>query len=237
MSGHNKWSQIKHKKAKEDGKKAKAFTRLIKEITVSAKHGGGDPAHNPGLRFLLEQAKAINMPLENATRAIKRGTGELPGVHYEPFVYEGHAKHGIAIMVDTLSDNRNRTVAELRHIFSSHGGHLGEAGSVAWMFDHYGCIRIVGKVSVDLLLEQLLEFDIVDIKPSDHDTLVICSMKALDHVRNALKQKGYEIESAQFEWIAKNSVELSEDEAASVIDLLNELEEHDDVQNVYTTLG
>ena len=237
MSGHNKWSQIKHKKAKEDGKKAQAFTRLIKEITVAAKHGGGDPAHNPTLRFLLDQAKAINMPLENATRAIKRGTGELPGVHYEPFTYEGHAQHGIAIMVETLSDNKNRTVAELRHIFSSHGGHLGEAGSVSWMFDHYGCIRIGEKIAEEKLLEELIEFDIIDIKTSEDHTIITCQTKAVEPIRNALKQRGYTIESAQFEWIAKNTVTLNDNESQSVIELLDELEEHDDVQNLYTTLG
>lgn len=237
MSGHNKWSQIKHKKAKEDGKKAKAFTRLIKEITVCARSGGGDPAFNPALRFLLEQARAINMPLDNATRAIKRGTGELPGVHYEPFTYEGYAKHGIAVMIETLSDNKNRTVAELRHIFSSHGCHLGEAGAVSWLFDHCGAIHLAGNTSEDKLLETLIDFDIIDIKTHEHETVILCQTKSLDAIRNVLKENHYSVESAQFEWVAKNSIALEQKELDEVVEFLSELEEHDDVQNIYTTLG
>lgn len=236
MSGHNKWSQIKHKKAKEDGKKAKIFTRLIKEITVCARNGGGDTAFNPALRFLLEHARTVNMPLDNATRAIKRGTGELPGVHYEPFTYEGYAKHGVAVMVDTLSDNKNRTVAELRHIFSSHGGHLAESGAVGWLFDHCGAIHINGKVSEDDLLEKLLDFDIIDIRAHEDTTLILCSTKSVDAIRNILKDHHYTIESAQFEWIAKNSVSLAQEDLEEVVELLSEIEEHEDVQNVYTTL-
>ncbi|HTM06188.1 MAG TPA: YebC/PmpR family DNA-binding transcriptional regulator [Patescibacteria group bacterium] len=236
MSGHNKWSQIKHKKAKEDGKKAKAFTRLIKEITVCARNGGGDPAFNPALRFLLEQARAINMPLDNATRAIKRGTGELPGVNYEHFTYEGYAKYGIAVMVDTLSDNKNRTVAELRHIFSSHGCHLAEAGSVSWLFNHCGTVRIVGIVSEDSLLNILINFDVIDIKHEEEDTVVLCTTKSLDSVCNVLKEQKYTVKSAQFEWIAKSSIHLDQKELDEVVEFLSELEEHDDVQNVYTTL-
>lgn len=236
MSGHNKWSQIKHKKAKEDGKKAKAFTRLIKEITVCARNGGGDAAFNPALRFLLEQARAINMPLDNATRAIKRGTGELPGVHYEQFTYEGYAKHGIAVMVDTLSDNKNRTVAELRHIFSSYGCHLAESGAVSWLFDYCGAIHISSIISEDTLLETLIDFDIIDIKHHEQETIILCSPKALDTVCTFLKDQKYAIASAQFEWIAKNSIALDEKELNEVVEFLSELEEHDDVQNVYTTL-
>src|SRR5580692_6990672 len=138
MSGHNKWSQIKHKKAKEDAKKGKAFTKLIKEISVAAKNGGGDPTHNPHLRLLLEKAKQINMPQENSQRAIKRGTGELPGISYEHLTYEGYGPFGIAVMVELLSDNKNRTVAEMRRLFTANGGTLGEAGSVSWMFARKG---------------------------------------------------------------------------------------------------
>ena len=237
MSGHNKWSQIKHKKAKEDGKKAKAFTRLIKEITVCARTGGGDPAFNPALRFLLEQARAINMPLDNATRAIKRGTGELPGAHYEHFTYEGYAKHGIAVMIDTLSDNKNRTVAELRHIFSSHGCHLGESGAVSWLFDHCGAVHVEGSVSEDQLLETLIDFDLIDIKKHEDETVVLCSTKSLDAICSKLKEQKYTITAAQFEWVAKNSIPLEQKELDEVVEFLSELEEHDDVQNVYTTLG
>jgi YebC/PmpR family DNA-binding regulatory protein len=236
MSGHNKWSQIKYKKAKEDGKKSKIYTKLIKEITVCAKTGGGDPDHNATLRFLLEQARTANMPMENATRAIKRGTGELPGIHYEAFTYEGHAKNGITIMVDTLSDNKNRTVAELRKLFLSHGGHLGESGSVAWMFDHIGVIQINEKIPEEILLEKLLDFEVTDIKPVDDGTVIFCNKKALEQIRLFLKEL-YPIESAQFEWVAKSPISLSENEAENIIELLSELEDHDDVQNVYSNLA
>jgi YebC/PmpR family DNA-binding regulatory protein len=236
MSGHNKWSQIKHKKAKEDAKKGKAFTVVIKEITMAAKSGGGDPALNAHLRTLLEKARGLNMPLDNATRAIKRGTGELPGVHYEAITYEGYGPHGIAIIIDTLTDNRNRTVAELRHIFSSHGGNLGETGSVSWMFEHLGVITLTGSLDEDLLMEQLLDYDIKDIKKND-TTTVLCDPKSIDLIKNKLKNLHYMIENADIEWVAKNALDLTETDAEELIELLTEVQDHDDVQNVYSTLN
>ncbi len=157
MAGHNKWSQIKHKKAKEDSKRGKAFTKLIKEISVAAREGGGDLEANARLRQLVDKAKYINMPQENIVRAIKRGTGEMPGVHYEPYTYEGYGPFGIAIVVETLSDNKNRTVADLRHLFLKGNGTLGESGSVSWMFKKMGVVRGTSNKREDDLIETLLE--------------------------------------------------------------------------------
>src|SRR5690348_9258652 len=145
MAGHNKWSQIKHKKAKEDSKKSKVYTKIIKEITMAARENGGNPDLNPRLRLLLEKGKQANMPIENAMRAIKKGTGELPGAQYEEYMYEGYAPYGIAVMIDAITDNKNRTVAELRRLFSENGGTLGETGTVAWMFEKSGAVNATGK--------------------------------------------------------------------------------------------
>lgn len=238
MSGHNKWSQIKHKKAKEDAKRGQAFTKLIKEITLAARSGGGDPAGNPKLRLLLEKAKEINMPIDNAQRAIKRGTGELPGVQYEAITYEGYGPGGIAIIVDTLTDNKNRTVAELRHLFSYKGGTLAETGAVGWMFDRLGVIKVTGKVTEDQLLEWLMDFDITDVKADDTAYYVFGDPKSLEIIRQSLStHPELKIESAEIEWVAKNTMNISEDNANKAYDLLGELQDHDDVQNVFTNLA
>jgi len=239
MSGHNKWSQIKHKKAKEDSKRGYAFTKLIKEITVSARRGGGDPTANAHLRGLLEKAKEINMPAENSARAIKRGIGELPGVNYEEFIYEGYGPNHIAVIVETLSDNKNRTVAELRRLFNENGGTLGDAGSVSWMFEKMGVIRINGELkraTEDELLELLFDYDIKDLDVGD-GIAVYCDPKAVDAVRQTLESAGFKIESAGFEWVAKDNVELAEKSSDKAVDFLSSLQDHDDVQNVYTNLG
>jgi YebC/PmpR family DNA-binding regulatory protein len=239
MSGHNKWSQIKHKKAKEDSKRGYAFTKLVKEITVSARRGGGDPAGNAHLRGLLEKAKEINMPIENSTRAIKRGIGELPGVTYDEFMYEGYGPNHIAVIVETLSDNKNRTVAELRRLFNENGGTLGDAGSVSWMFEKMGVISINGefkRATEDELLELLFDYDIKDLNVGD-GIAVYCDPKAIDAVRQTLESAGFKIESAGFEWIAKDNVELAEKSSDKAVDFLSSLQDHDDVQNVYTNLG
>jgi YebC/PmpR family DNA-binding regulatory protein len=246
MAGHNKWSQIKHKKAKEDGKKSQAFTKLIKEITEAAREGGGDPEGNARLRSLVEKARDINMPAENTARAIKRGTGELPGVHYNALTYEGYGPYGVAIIVDTLSDNKNRTVAELRHLFSSKGGNLAESGSVNWMFEKMGVIRGTTKLSEDQLLELLLEFSIHDIKiennnnnnnVGNHAFSIFCDPKSVDQIKTALKQHQIPVESAEFEWIAKNTMELSDEQTEQVISFLSAIQDLDDVQNVYANLA
>jgi len=237
MAGHNKWSQIKHKKAKEDAKKGLAFTKLIKEITEAAREGGGDPDGNARLRFLLEKARDVNMPVENATRAIKRGTGELPGVCYTALTYEGYAPNGVAVIVETLSDNKNRTVADLRHFFAARGGILGETGSVNWMFEKTGVVRGVGIASEDALLELLLDFNIHDIKVEHNTFTIICDMKSVDQVRTALKSAGYTIESADFEWVPKTTITLADDQAEQTVSFLSAMEDLDDVRNVYANLA
>ncbi len=237
MAGHNKWSQIKHKKAKEDAKRGKAFTKLIKEITLAARTGGGNPDSNAHLRMLLEKSKEINMPQENAIKAIKRGTGELPGVNYEEFIYEGFGPHGIGVIVETLSDNRNRTVAELRHLFSAKGGNLGESGSVSWMFEKMGVIRgSAEQLMEDELLEKLLSFDIKDLQHDGNFFSIFCDPKELDIVQEAVKEAGLHIESAQLEWVAKTTTTLNEKDATTALDFLSTLQDHDDVKSVYTNL-
>jgi YebC/PmpR family DNA-binding regulatory protein len=238
MAGHNKWSQIKHKKAKEDSKRAQAFTKLIKEITVSARTGGGDPAGNAHLRQLLEKGKDINMPIENAQRAIKRGTGELPGINYEEFTYEGYGPGGIAIIVETLSDNKNRTVASLRHIFSKHGGNLGDTGSVNWMFEQLGVIHATHQtMTEDTLLEALLDFDIKDIRVDKNWFTVICEPKSLDQVKKAVQETGMHIENASLEWVAKNTTNLDSAQEEKALELLSALQDDEDVKNVFTNLA
>lgn len=238
MAGHSKWANIKHKKAKEDSKRGKAFTRLTKEITVCARVGGGDPAGNPRLRQLIEKARSINMPLENTQRAIKKGTGELPGVQYEAITYEGYAPNGVAVIIETLTDNRNRCIAELRHFFSSRGGSIGETGSVAWMFDRMGVIRgTTETLSEDDLLEALLDFDIKDLTKDENNVHIVCDAKALDQVKKASEAAGLKVESAELEWVAKTSIDLAEEQGQQTFNFLEDLDDQDDVQAVYSNLG
>lgn len=237
MSGHSKWATIKRKKAATDSKRGKEFTKLIKEITVAAK-SGGDPAGNPRLRLLLEKAKEINMPQENSMRAIKRGTGELPGMVYEASMYEGYGPHNVAVIVDALTDNKNRTVADVRRLFTNSGGSLGESGSVNWMFERLGVIHAIDKTNKteDDLLEALIDFDMHDIsKDEDYFTLT-CDSKELEKVRQAVLALGLKIESAEIEWVPKNLTKLKGEQAEKAQEFLSELEDLDDVQNVYTTL-
>jgi len=239
MSGHSKWSTIKHKKAKEDAKRGKTFTKIIREITVAAREGGGDPDANASLRLIIEKAKQANMPQDNIIRAIKKGTGELAGgAAYQPFTYEGYGPHGVAVMVDTLSDNKNRTVSDLRHLFTKMGGSLAETGAVSWMFDHKGVIRAVGKISEDELLEKLLDYDVDDVALEDGMFTVTCAMSELDKVKKALESFGLTIESADLEWVAKNQIAIEgEDKEESVVAFLGKLDDLDDVQNVFANLG
>lgn len=235
MAGHSKWATIKRKKAALDAKKGKAFTSLIREITVAARLGGGDPSGNPKLRLLLDKAKEINMPIENAQRAIKRGTGELPGQNYEEHVYEGYGPHGIAVIVDTLTDNKNRTVADLRRMFSSSGGSLGENGSVNWMFQRLGVVHASDKeASDDELLEMLIDFDIKDIERDGGTLSITCEPKSIEPVRTTLKDAGFTIDSAELEWVPSNTTPLTDEQIEKAEDFLNTLEEHDDVKHVYT---
>lgn len=238
MAGHSKWANIKHRKAAQDAKKGKVFTRLIKEITVAAREGGGDPSGNPRLRTLLEKARLVNMPQENYTRAIKKGTGELPGVQYETQSYEGHGPAGIAIIIETLTDNKNRTAAEIRHAFSRGGGSLGANGSVSWLFNRLGMIKITkANHTEDEILEMLLDYDIKDINVGDDIIFVTCEIPSTDLVRKTLEENGLKVESAELEWVAKDSIELDDEPAEKAIEFLESLEELDDVQNVYTNLG
>ncbi len=237
MAGHSKWANIKHKKAKEDGKKSKIFTKLIKEITIVAREHGGNPDMNPRLRLLMEKAREANMPIENTMRAIKKGTGELPGAQYEEYTYEGYGPNGIAVMIDAITDNKNRTVAEFRRLFSENGGTLGETGTVGWMFEKQGAVTAQGKITEDELLEHLLEYDIKDVQVNDDSCTVYCDIKSLEPVKTALEKAGLKIENSGLEWVAKNNTELNEAQTDKALEFLSKLQDHDDVENVYTNLG
>lgn len=239
MSGHSKWATIKHKKAKEDAKRGKVFTKLIKEITVAAREGGGDISGNAKLRMIVDKAKAANMPQDNVTRAIKKGTGELGGVIYEAATYEGYGPYGVAVIVETLSDNKKRTVAEVRHAFSKMGGNLGESGVVAWMFDHKGVVRFSanGK-SEDDIMEQFLDYDIEDVKVVDGITTVTCEKEDLEAIKKAADDMGFKVEDVGIEWMPKNPEELDEKtKEEKIYKFLEFLEDIDDVQNVYANLA
>ncbi len=237
MAGHSKWANIKHKKAKEDGKKSKVFTKIIKEITIAARESGGNPDMNPRLRLLLEKGREANMPIENAMRAIKKGTGELPGMQYEEYTYEGYAPHGIAVMVDVITDNKNRTVAEFRRLFSENNGTLGESGTVNWMFEKLGAVHAVGTKTEDELLELLIEYDIKDVQSGDNSVTVYCDTRSLEAVKSALETAGLKIESSGLEWVAKSTTELPEAQADKVLEFLSKVQDHEDAENVYTNLG
>lgn len=237
MSGHSKWANIKHKKAKEDAKRGQTFTKIIKEITVCAK-AGGIPENNPQLRQLIEKAKEANMPGDNITRAVKKGTGELPGVSYESISYEGYGPGGTAVIIEALTDNKNRTVADLRHIFARHNGNLAETGAVNWMFEKLGVIRgtIKGKTEDDLL-EALMDYNINDISIEDDLATITTDMGALFQVKDALVKLGMKIEQAELEWVAKNNLNVDEETEEKAFALFEALEDNDDVQNVYSNLN
>lgn len=238
MAGHSKWANIKHKKAAADKKRGKAFTRLSKEISVAARQSGGDPAGNPRLRTLVDKAREINMPMDTITRAIKRGTGELPGVQYESQLYEGYGPYGIAVIVETLTDNKNRTVADVRNLFSKAGGNLAEGGAVSWMFKQLGVIRAEGEgFTEDQLLERLIEFDVKDISKDDSLFVITCNPKSLEAIKQDLINAGLKITSAELEWVADTFTSLEDSQAEKAIKFLDELEEHEDIQNVYTNLA
>lgn len=235
MSGHSKWATIKRKKAATDAARGKVFTKIIKEITISARDGGGDPNGNPRLRLAIASAKASNMPQDNITRAIKKGTGELEGVHYEEITYEAYAPHGIAVMIEVVTDNRNRTVAELRHLISKHNGNLGESGSVAWMFERKGVVTIAKDGhSEDDVMEVILDAGADDLKTEEEFFEIVASVENFENVRRTLEDKKFKIESAGLQQVAKNLVGLDEKNAADVMKFLEVVEEHDDVQNIFS---
>ena len=235
MSGHSKWHTIKHKKSALDAKRGKIFTKLIKEITVAARTGGGgDVDSNARLRKAVNDAKAANMPNDTIDRAIKRGTGELEGVNYEEITYEGYGIGGVAVMVQTLTDNRNRTVAELRHLFSKNGGNLGESGSVAWMFDKKGYI-VVDKAakSEDELFEIAIEAGADDVQEDGDNFEILTAPENFEAVSEAIKRAGIEAEAAEVSMIPQNYIRLEGDDAKQMLKLYEAIEDHDDVQNVY----
>ncbi|MCH9028239.1 MAG: YebC/PmpR family DNA-binding transcriptional regulator [Bacteroidetes bacterium] len=235
MSGHSKWSTIKRKKGAADAKRGKIFTKLIKEIAIAAREGGGDPAGNPRLRLAVDNAKAANMPADNIERAIKKATGELEGVTYLELTYEGYASGGIAIIIEVATDNKNRTVADVRHIFSKHGGSMGETGSVAWMFDRKGIISLLSiDRTEDEIMDIALEAGAEDLQTEEGYFEIQTDLESFETVRNALVAADLKIENASLQWIAKNTVSVNGDEAEKVMKLIEAMEDNDDVQNVYS---
>jgi YebC/PmpR family DNA-binding regulatory protein len=241
MSGHSKWATIKRKKAATDSARGRMFTRLIKEITIAARDGGGNPDGNPRLRLAINTAKAANMPAENIKRAIQKGTGELPGVAYEEVTYEGYGAGGVAILVECVTDNSTRTVSEMRHIFSRNNGNLGSSGSVAWMFHKKGQIVVPNPpktgdqkpLSEDDLLAVILDAGADDMTSDENGFTITTTPQAFDAVKKALEDKGIALESAAVQMVPENMVKVSGKEAEHVLKLMEALEEHDDVQNVY----
>ena len=235
MSGHSKWSTIKHKKGAADAKRGKIFTKIIKEITIAARMGGGDPEGNPRLRQAVLAAKAENMPKDNIERAIKKGTGELAGAAaYEETTYEGYGPGGVAVLVEVMTDNKNRTVAEIRHIFSKHGGNLGENGCVAWMFDKKGSIIFEkSDVNEDDLMEIVLESGGEDVKEEESQYEVITDPDSFESVKEAIDKAGFAYALAEISMIPQTSVKLDEQRAVQMLKLMEKMEDNDDVQNVY----
>jgi YebC/PmpR family DNA-binding regulatory protein len=229
MAGHSKWAQIKRKKAKEDAKRGQVFGKLAKEITIAARLGGGDPDANPRLRWAVQQAKAANMPQDNIERAIKRGTGDIEGVHYEEAVYEAYGPGGVAICIEAMTDNKNRTTPELRHILEKRAGRLGEVGSVMWMFDRRGLIII----EKDELFDIVVDAGADDIKVGDDAYEVYTPVELLSSVTDELERRGITLTLSEVSLIAKSSVEVAGDNARKLLFLLDELEDHEDVQKVF----
>lgn len=235
MAGHSKWKQIKHRKAAADAKRGQLFSKLIKEITIAARQGGGDPSGNPRLRTAIEAAKAANMPWENIERAIKKGTGELEGVTYEEAVYEGYGPGGAAIMIQVTTDNLNRTVAELRHLFSRYGGNLGAPNSVAWLFEKKGQIYLdADRYEEDVALEAALEAGAEDLTRDGDQFVITTDPSSLHTVLDALRAQGIEPRQAEIAMKPKSSVTVQGAEAERLLKLMDALEEHDDVSNVFS---
>jgi YebC/PmpR family DNA-binding regulatory protein len=235
MSGHSKWATIKHKKGALDAKRGKIFTRLIKEIAMAAKSGGGDPDMNPRLRTAVAAAKAENMPADNIKRAIQRGTGELPGATYEEIQFEGYGPGGVALLVNVTTDNRNRTVSEIRHMFTKGGGNLGEAGSVSWMFHKKGSIVVPkAKAKEDDLMNIVLESGGEDLNDDGENWEVTTDPGSYEAVLEAVKKAGIEVVHSEVGMVPQNYIKLEGAAASQMIRLLEAIEDHDDVQNVYS---
>jgi len=235
MSGHSRWSQIKRKKGKTDVQRGKLFSKILREITVAARNGGGDPKGNLRLKAAMESARAANMPADNIKRAVQKGTGELPGEQYEEITYEGYGPGGVAVLLHALTDNKNRTGPELRHIFEKNSGHMGTAGCVAWMFERRGAIAVDAlRVNEDELLEKALDSGATDVKLVEKIFEVTTAPDDLETVRQALERKGTPIVEAQVDMVPQSTVRVEGKDAAAVLRLIEALEEQDDVQSVYS---
>ena len=235
MSGHSKWHTIKHKKGAADAKRGKIFTRVIKELTIAARNGGGDPDMNPRLRTVIAEAKQHNMPAENIKRAIRRGTGEEEGLTYDEVTYEGYGPGGVAIMVETLTDNKNRTVGEIRHIFGKQGGNLGAENSVSWMFSKRGLITISKeKASEETLMDAVLEAGADDLKDDGMAWEILSAPDAHQAVVEAVKKLGIEPDSAAIAMLPKDYIKLEGRQAQQMLKLMEALEDHDDTKNVWS---
>ena len=234
MSGHSRWSQIKRKKGKTDVQRGKLFSKILREITVAARNGGGDPKANMRLKAAIESAKEANMPADNIKRAIQKGTGELPGESYEEITYEGYAPGGVAVLVQVLTDNRNRTAPEVRHTFEKFGGNMGSAGAVAWMFERKGLVQVdAGKIEEDELLAQALDAGAIDMRRVEKVFEITTAPAEMEAVREALQRRGVPVLEAQVSFVPQSTVRVEGKDAAAVLRLVEALEELDDVQAVH----
>jgi YebC/PmpR family DNA-binding regulatory protein len=234
MSGHSRWSQIKRKKGKTDVQRGKLFSKILREITVAARNGGGDPKVNMRLKAAIESAKAANMPQENVKRAIQKGTGELPGESYEEITYEGYAPGGVAVMIQVVTDNRNRTAPEIRHTFEKYGGHMGASGAVGWMFERKGLIQVdADKMGEDDLLGLAVDAGATDMRRVEKVFEITTAPAEMDAVRGALEAKRVPVIQAEVAFVPQSTVRVEGKEAPTVLRLIEALEELDDVQNVY----
>ncbi|MEO7190360.1 MAG: YebC/PmpR family DNA-binding transcriptional regulator [Vicinamibacterales bacterium] len=235
MSGHSKWATIKHKKGAADAKRGKVFTRIIKELTIAARHGGGDPDMNPRLRTIIADAKAVNMPAENIKRAVRRGTGEEEGVSYDEVTYEGYGPGGAAVIIETLTDNRNRTVGELRHMLSKWGGNLGEANSVAWMFEKKSLVTVAKeKAAEDALMAAVIDAGADDMKDDGGTWEIVSPTDAHQKVVEAVKALNVEPDGAEIAMVPQNYIKLEGKQAQQMLKLMDALEDHDDTKNIWS---
>ncbi len=238
MSGHSKWSTIKRKKGAEDAKRGKMFTKLARDITLAARHGGGDPGANPALRLAVEKARRANMPKDNIERAIKRGTGELEGGDLEEITYEAYAPHGVAMLIKCTTDNRNRALSEVRKVFNKHGGNMAEQGAVSWMFDLKGYLTVPADgVDPDDVFMAAVDAGADDVEVSDDVIEIYTAPDALHTVRDALEAAGFKVEEAELSQIPKNEIELDVKETLAIMNIIDLLEESDDVDKVYSNLS
>lgn len=236
MSGHSKWANIKHRKGKQDAQRAKIFTKLGKELIVAARKGGGDPDINPSLKTVIQKARAVNMPMENINRVIQKATGELSGVNYEEMTYEGYGPGGAAVMLDIMTDNRNRTAGDIRHLFSKYGGNLGESGCVAWMFKKQGLITVDKEGlnrDFDELMMIALDVGAEDIDEEEDSYQITCAPDDYEAVEAAIREAGLAPAVAEVTMVPQNNIVLDGDDAVKMLKLMDALEDHDDVQNVY----